>query len=156
MEGTRNEKVLIIICSYVIGFTTAYIAYGIVQSTESGVLADTAGTFAASAISAPALPTAEPISYEVADDGLYLIKDSEELLISANAGSLSEEEVADFEGQGVHSEVANVTLTDDGKYLYFCETFPGQDTCTPFVYSVDEEVVRPQNAQPSVDAVVAE
>ena len=50
LEGSRHEKVIIVLASYVIGFLTAYIAFGInstyAQNTVGGCLADAIGVYA--------------------------------------------------------------------------------------------------------------
>ena len=44
MEGTRNERVIMVMAAYVIGFTTAFIAFGLNQMEESVHLVYVANT----------------------------------------------------------------------------------------------------------------
>ena len=138
MEGTRNERVAILVVSYIIGFVTAYVAFGLTQLEEKFVYMPVDNT--ASLISA--LGKKESTSPGVAaltKDGLVLVKNDEARVISAQMAA-SEGILPD----GYHTSLADYSLSPDGSHVYFCEVPAADvDVCRPYLYSVAEDTVYP-------------
>ena len=134
MEGTRNERVAILLIAYVIGFITAYIAFGVIQLEDSVKFSNQS----ASVISAQR-QTVDVTSVFVALDkeGLVLIKNDERTLLSiTDEGALLSD--------GVHTSILEYALSPDKSQVYFCE-LPSDDSksCRPYIYSIVDEVVYP-------------
>jgi type II secretory pathway pseudopilin PulG len=142
MEGTRNERVAILITSYVIGFMTAFIGFGVVQSDDSATLAQIPAQNTASVIQAhqEAQVTESNIFLDVDTEGLFLTIDDERTLLSA---TVSEDSSGYFE-DGAHVAISNYALSNDKTQVYFCELpSAGSGSCRPYIYSLTEEVVYP-------------
>lgn len=153
IEGSRNEKVMILLASYVIGFTTAYIAYGI----NSNLLPEPAfpvNLNTQSATVALATKPASNVIYELTDKGLEVIVDGNRQLVSVPASSLSEQERAEMGDQGVYETVAGVSLSSSGEYLYYCEYPVGAISCNPFVYKIATQVAYPVEVFGVIDPVI--
>ena len=154
MEGTRNEKALLVLCSYVIGFVTAYIAYGITYTTFSEVAVTEGDTYTASvSAAADTTPAANGVSYVLDDAGLTVNVNGEERLLSVNAATLTPEEIATLGAPGVYETMNQVSVSSDGSEVFYCEQFPGESVCTPYVYSVANDSIRPVDSIPAADPV---
>ncbi len=136
MEGTRNEKIIIVISAYIIGFTTSFIAFGletpnqteVPQSQEQHVHAQVE-KFDAS------LETISSI--ETNDDGLFIVTDGYSRLLSAKRGSLGASLIASVPTPGFHTKIIAASLSKDLKFVYFCEQqIPDTQKCSPYVYSL--------------------
>jgi len=141
MEGTRNERVAILLASYLIGFITAYIAFGVVQLEDSVKFVQVPNQNMASVIQARQEASSnENIFLAVDHDGLILIKDNERTLLSANV----EEDIAVSFKDGAHVAISSYALSDDKKNVYFCELpSTDSDSCRPYIYSIQDDIVYP-------------
>lgn len=141
MEGSRHERVAIVATAYVIGFITAFIAFGINQfeNNVEFVYVPTNGTAAvADAVGVPKVGTTA-----LTENGLVYIAGSDETLLSAHAG-VGETELSD----GVYTAMVQHEVSPDGAFVYFCEVpVDGAESCKPFIYSVAKKVVYPLTAQ---------
>lgn len=132
----RHERAIIVTLAYVIGFTSAFIAYGVqpvtdLQPTNKDVQ------------NAAGIVTAVPERLITQDDvvldsrGLFVIRDGEEYPVSAQLR-------ADVEaGPGYHVSIDSISLVNNGRFLYYCaqETFE-EIGCTSYVYDVAKHSVR--------------
>lgn len=129
----KNEQALLVVLSYVIGFTTAFIMFVLVgenakdhryfskESAKASVSADREDKMVGSL---EIMETAE---------GLFIKKDGHERILSAYTESGSA-------GPGFHTDVAVSSISPDGQYVYYCaEMEAGTDSCQCFVYSVAED-----------------
>ncbi len=86
MEGSRHERVALVVATYVIGFVTAFIAFGVTQLEDSVtfVYVPQAAQTAAIADAMPAATASvdSPV-VSLRPEGLYLVRGAEEGLISA-------------------------------------------------------------------------
>jgi len=138
MEGTRNERVAILITAYIIGFITAYIAFGVVQLDDANTFAQVTSQNAASVIQSQAVESNVFIGVDA--EGLFLTTDSGRTLLSA---TVSEDNSGYFQ-DGAHVAISNYELSADNAYVYFCELpSAGSESCRPYIYSLAEEVVYP-------------
>lgn len=137
MEGTRNERVGILIASYVIGFITAYIAFGVIQLEDSVEFVYVPVHSTAAVIESQVAPVVAETTLEETDLGLLLFKDGTETYLSAR---VSEDGTAD----GHYVALAEYSLSLDESYVYFCEVGDVEsESCVPFVYSIEEDLVYP-------------
>lgn len=139
MEGTRHERVVMVLAAYVIGFTTAFIAFGITQIEDSvnfvyvPAPAQTASVVAATEA---ASPTVGEVEARLTNEGLVYAQNGAEVLVSAYGQDASMD--------GVHQSVFEFSLSLDKRFLYFCEV-PTADVeaCKPFVYVAALDTVYP-------------
>lgn len=137
MEGTRNERVGILIASYVIGFITAYIAFGVIQLEKSVEFVYVPVHSTAAVIESQSDVVTTKTTLTETDLGLLLSKDGVDTYLSARS---TKESATD----GYHEALAEYALSLDEKFVYFCE-MPTVDSesCVPFVYSTETETVYP-------------
>ncbi len=141
MEGTRNERVAILLASYVIGFVTAYIAFGVVQLSNTVELVTIASQNTASAIMAERQANRNSATFIAMDkEGLVVIKDNKRTLLSATIDAQDNT----FLDEGAHVAITDYSLSPDKKSVYFCE-LPATDvdSCRPYIYSITDDVVYP-------------
>lgn len=143
MEGTRNERVTVLIISYIIGFITAYIAFGLSQLEEKFVYVPIDAAQTASVIDASSAISSNVTETEavpaITKEGLVVVKNGEVRVVSASrpaADTILED--------GFHVAIADYQMAPNEEYLYFCEV-PSVDTdsCKPFIYDITEDAVYP-------------
>ena len=136
-EGSRNEKVLIIICSYVIGFTTAYIAFGII-SFDTDNLTQTATVY----------PTHEVITRTNANNdtnNVSVVRDSNGLFVKVGGEVREIVSVADSEStQSVDAvalpyAVSYYQNSPNGSFVYYCIQESSLPVCIPYIYEIATE-----------------
>ncbi|MFT7507575.1 MAG: hypothetical protein ACI92I_000735 [Acidimicrobiales bacterium] len=139
MEGTKNERVGILVAAYVIGFATAYIAFGVIQLENNAVFVQepTSVRNTASVIESVA-PVMTGVS--VNSDGLVYKGADSEVLLSAK----STPDEGEYLPEGSHVKISDYSVSPDGEYVYFCE-LPSltAESCVPFLYIVSLDVVYP-------------
>ncbi len=132
-EGARHEKVGILLAAYIIGFTTAFIAFELndlkpiakfgVEPYHSTLRSDSVNN----------RKSDNAIIFQDAS-GLYIGSEDTKILISLNAA-----EVPDITEPtaGVHHTLHGVVQSPDGAYVYFCEQqILAVSECVPFIYEV--------------------
>jgi hypothetical protein len=149
MEGTRNEKVLLIATSYIIGFVTAFIAFGVnnphTEVTTLSLNVSNANPRVALAENSDE-STKEALKITVAQDsdGLFVMNSYAERILSANKNSLQASAVSSLNGTGFYHKIVDAEPSRDGKFVYFCEQLTvDEETCDPYVYSLDEDSLHP-------------
>jgi hypothetical protein len=135
MDGSRHERVALIGATYVIGFVTAFIAFGVTQLEDAVEFVYIPTTTQSAALIA-ATPSASAASIELMNDGLYYKAGTSEILIAS---------ITDGSGEdGIAAAIVQYELSPDGAWVYFCEQpSADSDSCKPFVYSVQNDVVVP-------------
>lgn len=138
MEGSRHEKIVLVVLAYVIGFVTALIAFGLHDKhagTEVVVIKAerSAGQFAT-------LPVEnDGLKVRLDDTGLYITRNEDERILSANQASAAS---AALGTNGFHTNVIGATVSADEQFVYFCEQLEESDTeCDPLVYNFDNDSV---------------
>lgn len=137
VEGTRHERVGILVIAYIIGFITAYIAFGLSGANDSS-------------LQNPVLATSKADTYLnenpdliINEEGLYFMKDGEKHLLSLNRQSLyGNTETQDFVN-GLHFDVIGATVSPDGQFVYFCEQISSEAECEPFIYDSKTNFLHP-------------
>lgn len=142
MEGTRNEKVALVTVAYVIGFITAFIAFGIsIPGKSTEVKINTTPHVASSVEQYFEEPTVSEKLYAATsvaedDEGLYTLVDDQKRLLSIKAVN------GEIDQPGFHYEITNAIISENGAYVFFCEELsPDAETCTPYVYETITETL---------------
>lgn len=144
MEGTRHEKILLVVVAYIIGFITAYIAFT-VDRTDGAVEVPVAPAKAENTTPPARTPAAPEAVYQtsaVQENGaFYVVVDGERRRLSVNlAGNSQASSVIDSGIGGYYEPIINA-VSSDGRHVFYCErNTPDTDLCTAFVYSVEDEL----------------
>jgi len=141
----KHERAAVVFLSYLIGFTTSFIAYGLVTDQE----------YLAPLVVAPSIPStqmaslveATPKTVEVPVEidsnarieqaGLFLVRNGEERLVSASYES------APNLGTLAHTKVSTYAVSTDGSKLFYCAT--SIDTvsgCNAYIYNWDDNTIQ--------------
>ena len=129
----NHHQALIVFLSYVIGFITAFIMFGLGDEPKN-IVQDYSehrptGPFT---VVSPA-----PRLLEETEEGLLINLDGEQRIISASTDS----EVAE---PGFHVAMIHSVMSPSLKYAYFCAQIEkDSEECQNFVYSVDEHKTYP-------------
>ena len=140
LEGSRHERVYLVLASYIIGFTTAFIGFGVNQL--NGQKTDMGGVQSASVIQTQMQTHAKnDVALKETSQGLILAQNGNETLLTARRDAVSNAEVGK---DGIYASLAAAELSPDKNYAYFCEVpVPNATDCKPFVYSLDHKLVIP-------------
>jgi hypothetical protein len=150
MTGTRHERVGIAIAAYIIGFTTAFIAFGVNKMHhESHIPRHSDQNYKpaleAKVVSAETFKkvhkSIDAINYD--DEGLSASVGGYNRIISAK---LSEQAAsaasADTEAPGFHYDIHGALVSTDKWFAFFCEQKQQTDTdCVPYIYSLYDDSV---------------
>lgn len=140
MEGTRHEKIFIVIASYVIGFTTAFIAFGLSQLNESH---SNKVSYTPPTVSKQ-VSVLSPVTLGFSEVGLYVLNSGYQQLLTAKRSSLSANALASEEVPGFYYEIMSAESSPDGKYVYYCEQLSAEaEYCDSYVYSIAEDSLYP-------------
>jgi hypothetical protein len=138
----KHERAGLILLSYLIGFTTAFIAYGM-QQTDSSSMPTIATTDVTSQVATLAVTSNDMLSdvpselYE-SEEGLMMQRSGETRLIAAGASFAPEL------GDDAYETIEAQALSRDGRYAFFCMTTPSvSDSCFPYVYDWEASGLRP-------------
>ena len=141
-SGTRHEKIALVIASYVIGFITAYIAFGVNQliSAQLAVVIPT-NTYVPTLAKKATEKAPEKITTLImGDDGLSAVTQERALLLSANKRVLGSSVIGST--AGFHTSVIGAEADPNGLFVYFCEqSLDTDEDCVPYVFSLEEEKV---------------
>lgn len=138
----RHEQVVILVLAYVIGFTTAFIAFGLNQEDQSLSTnsVTTVSVVEASPESGSTQEAAARIEYEdvhLDEQGLYIERNEEVVFVSAPYTDGVEP------GAGYHVSVDAYVLADDGTTLHYCaKETPEDEKCNRYEYNILAHTVR--------------
>lgn len=136
MNIMKNEKVALVFFAYIIGFTTAFIAFAIDNNDYSKNDYEYRNKYSVTNESKNEIAQSQN-EVEVLDkpEGLFIKRGNTERVLSATA-------IEGVSGEGFHTEVLATSVSPDGRYVYFCTSLVGdEDVCTSFVYSSAEDMV---------------
>lgn len=140
MNESRNEKAIVVLLAYFIGFCTAFIAFGI-NNTPNVVY----NTYTvedkvhqeASVIS----QELDNVSLSTEESGLYLNNHGEKILLSANKDFFADSINADELVAGFHENIVSAVISPDEKFVYYCEQLAKEQTdCVPIIFDIEESI----------------
>jgi hypothetical protein len=152
LEGTKHEKAVLVILSYVVGFTAGFIVFGVTQTVTQPIIQTVVVPPAESSVEA--VPAEEvvtaapevfadqttPVLYQ--DGRLMANVSGASVLLSAQLATVDAETAKVFANQGVHEAIPNYQPSEDGNYIYYCEQHSSADVCINFIYSVTDQVIQ--------------
>lgn len=160
MSGTKHEKTVLILLSYIIGFTSGLMAVNLfiepVPMSESvhdaNFLLDQATSAVAETYSEPApdlpaenvLSTNELVSYT--DGKLYAKVGDARVVLSVDIDLMGDEVSNDFANQGIHFAKPVFKTSTNGTYIFFCEQHTVQDICTGYIFDLTNNEIRPMSS----------
>ena len=125
----KHEQALLVGLSYVIGFVTAYIAFGIQHSSTHPV-----DHVAVQEIVSEARGEVQAFVDEI---GLFAEVDGEAMLISARTEGL-------IESPGYHYAVPVAAVSPSGAFIHYCEqSLEVPTVCNHYIYDVEDHMVYP-------------
>lgn len=161
IEGTKHEKAVLVILSYISGFTAGFIVFALantsaVQSPAIVMIPDEPVMQIETPQTAPTeesviTPTESSLEASNADEGVQALYKDGRLMASANGASIllsaqldtvDKETAKLFSDQGVHTAIPKFATSDDGSYIYYCEQHSDADLCTNFIYDVANQVIQ--------------
>ena len=124
----RNEKAFIVVLAYIIGFTTAFIAYGVPtlethqdKKSSSQKIAEQSGSI---------------VTAYVNETGLFAETQAGSVIISAKATEQS------IQKDGWHYDIATASVSPNGRFVHYCEQSLEIPTeCKHFVYVAENHTV---------------
>ncbi len=162
IEGTKHEKVVIIVLAYVMGFTAGFICFGITSKFNAAVAPAPVVAVAAPIVDESPTPTeaTEPATPEATvaatpvtnDPGVTTVTytdgklqahvGAETYLLSMKLAALDSTEKTEFQNQGTHTDIPSYSVSPDGNWIYFCEQQTAEDNCNSFMYDVTKKVIK--------------
>ncbi len=167
MEGTKHEKVVILLLAYIIGFTAGYISFGVTQpnipffeqnesvpefiipaqasqsaptpSTEPSVVPQLADSIEAD-YTTPKFANGTHVYYE--DGRLFISIEGKVNLLSIERNKMSANVSDYFTDQGLHVSIPRFLMSDDKKFVYFCEQQSDEDSCSSFIYDTSTQTIQ--------------
>jgi len=148
MEGTKHEKVVLVVLAYIIGFTSGLIAFGINQSVFLGADGqDSELKYDVQKISTDESfndtehsDNTEIVTYK--DGYLRVISGDNNFLLSIDKNLVDEESLDSFTEQGLHTAIPFFVASPDNRYVYFCEQHSIDDSCMSFVFDSKSSVIQ--------------
>jgi hypothetical protein len=153
LEGTKHEKAVLVLIAYIIGFTSSFIAFGVMDQVAPPAALESAVTTWPEGYTPPtemppteetvsAVPTGAGIaSYE--DGKLYANVQGERYVLSLSNDIMDVSNVEGFATQGIHEALPTYSASADGRFVHFCEQQTPADSCTHFVFDADRNVIQP-------------
>lgn len=140
MEGTRHEKIIIAVAAYVIGFSTAFIAFGVNQVNRSQEPYDT-NAYVLPANEEPQIHHMKT-AVSLAEEGLFAITQERKRILSANSNVLEASAIAALGNSGFHYAIIDAEVSPNGQFVYFCEQLiPEAQTCDAYIYGVEADAL---------------
>ncbi len=160
LEGTKHEKVVLVLLAYIIGITSGYIAFATQSKSMSVVYKDT--SHQVSAVVETEMTDSTAGTEEEMGSGTVLgdIARSDEfvhytngrlivdspglrMLISVHADNVGDDVQPGFEMQGIHV-AAPVFVADEAREnVFFCEFFTVDTECSAYIYNVSDVTIKP-------------
>lgn len=139
----RHENIVLVVLSYIIGFTTAYIAFGIAPDITHQA------AYTPGHANEPEFSTDKndahddsPIDIFITEDGMFADVAGSERVIS---GKLRDGVTT---GPGFHVSIPRYEPSPEGEYVYYCEQqSSSENVCHEYLYLVQEHLIKPLKAQ---------
>lgn len=141
MEGSRHDRVILVISAYIVGFTTAFIAFG--MNTASKEKKPIAYSDFEQVQTVQETRTTQ-VFLGIDSDGLFVSTPEENQLLTVNRETYSANTINSVPTPGMHVAVIDAELSRDESFAYFCEQLDeAVTTCDPYVYSLSEHTLHP-------------
>lgn len=146
MQGSRHEKAALVLASYVIGFTTAFILYAQITSNTETTFISVPQAMPAAAIEAVATEEVKEVAVEgfvsYKDGRLTVTKGDTTTLLSFNPEKSDLRADTAAMSQGFHYSTPVYAVSGAEDYVFFCENQDvTTETCVGFVYSVETDTI---------------
>ena len=139
----KHEKAIIMLAAYVIGFTTAYISFGIGNDIEqkNDYIAVYSVVDEVATDNSIEVNESESSTLEETESGLMFKKGDYERLVTVNKAALI---ASGFNAEDYgYVSLVDYKISPDKKYVYYCEQETQDDYCSPYVYSPTLDVIYP-------------
>lgn len=124
----KNEKVMLVILAYIIGFQTAYIAFGLTDDRRSVAPGDFSP---AASIEKTTNTSKESLSVSELSDGLYATLGNQERLLSAQVIGTTKSR------PGFHNAVISSSVSPNKKFIHYCvQETESSKTCSHYIYEL--------------------
>lgn len=160
LEGTKHEKVVLVLLAYIIGITSGFIAfspqpqYGPVVhgSAYSSVATYQKDKQSVPVSASDTMPGNETVLGEVSESDEFVYYSDKRLFIEAPEGrmllSIHVDEVGtdlgeEFATQGTHVREPLFSVNETETNVFFCEFMNSEKECGAYVYDVNENTIRP-------------
>lgn len=165
IEGTKHEKVVIIVLAYVMGFTAGFICFGVggskfIHPTET-MVPTLATTMIPTEVASTeeAMENPEPVAAEeiaaatpvnnitnetaatYSEGKLQVAVGANTFLLSMKVNDLDTIDTSEFKNQGSHVAIPAYLVSPDNKFVYFCEQKTAEDTCNSFIFNVSANAI---------------
>lgn len=135
----RHEKIVLVMLAYIIGFTTAYIGFGLTpeQSHKDHVVTTTSEKHNSTSTQQQHEKKGN-VEVLFEEEGMFARVNGREVIVS---GALRD---GVSPGQGFHVAVPDYAVSPNEEFIYYCEQQTHDaDTCHDYIYVIDEHLVRP-------------
>ncbi len=148
MENSRHERAMVVMTSYVIGFTSAFIAFGINHVTQTDmIVVDTSSVTGSSEVVSmqPRKGESYSASIRIEPAGLVVVSEAGKRLLSARKNSPYVASAISADPQpGFAVKIIEAELSRDSRFVYFCEQLEDEaQSCVAYVYSIADDVLHP-------------
>lgn len=155
LEGTKNEKVVLVLLAYIIGLTSGYIAFAIqynydevsYNSTLPAIVGNSDAETAENVSTTNGIVLGESpmakdfVYYE--ENRLFVEVAEGRMLLSVHVDTIETELGADFASQGTHVRQPVYLSNEDKTNIFFCEYMNSEKECSAYMFNVEESVIRP-------------
>lgn len=126
----EHEHALLVALAYVIGFTTAFIAFHLAEQSRAGFAADFVGS------DYHFLNDEEPKAEILVKEGsLFVTKAGKERVLSAKTDGMQAED-------GFHLRIITASVSPNNNFVYYCvQIREGSNKCMNYVYSMETDEV---------------
>ncbi len=125
---SKHEQAFLVILAYVIGFTTAFIAFKLSDDSRfyDSLAANSHDTTSESR---------NEVSVSIKNGDLVLKNGDRDRVVSAKSYDSNVED-------GFHREVMSAAVSPNGRFLHYCVEMDAEaDSCVNFVYSVNNDTI---------------
>lgn len=157
MNAIRHEQAVLVVMAYVVGFVTAFIAFGVNKSDEAKQIVYTPTTNEVQAnqvIEATEEESMAPVNNSANNasvagafyqDGMFTaVNNSEQVVLSVDSALMPDLATdPQFASQGLHQSPPEYVVSPNGAFIYFCEEYTTPGTCRSFVYDLAQDLIIP-------------
>lgn len=137
----KHENIFIVAVSYIIGFITAYIAFGVNHSDYQEPLEQKQVNIEKSeSVEMKKKPQQQAsqkmigVETQIKSDGLYALIGDDERILSAQVISATT--------PGYHYAIPKTEVSPDGKFIFYCaQASADNNSCANFIYEIDKDLV---------------